>query len=417
MAMNAEQNEQGELEGPLDFLPIQAWFMQKDLPARNHFNHSFLIRVREKIDPERLQRALVQLNRHHDMLRAQYRAGTQQYRKESRPAEIRELDIQGKKEEAISQELTSWQNGFDPEKGYLWQCGIIRGYADGSERIFLAMHHLIFDAASWSIIREDLKALYAGKAIGAKGSSYRQWVQAVKAYGENVSEAEKQYWQHLRAAQEENQRVWGALAGGDGSETRATRVDFPAETREKLLQLSQELDHCELGELLLSGLGYALYAVSGNKSNWITMERQGREEIGRRLDVRRTIGWFTTLFPFCLTVEDSIRETMLGIREGLRAVPQKGIGYGAIHGYDQLPKVLFNFLERLDGTTEDNWQIRLKEASGEGMSPENRFGNVVDINGLSVEGRMGLWVESCLSEEHHRRLCEAFKSKVEGLAF
>lgn len=413
--MQEPLNEQGQLEGNLDYLPIQEWFMNKKIPARNHFNHAFLLRVQEQIDPQRLKTALEKLNRHHDMLRAEFCGGTQRYRQESRIAELRELDIQGKKEEAIYEELTSWQNGFDLEKGYLWQSGIIRGYADGSERIFLAVHHLVFDAASWGIIRDDLKALYEGKERGPKGSSYRQWAEAVKRYGKNATEAEKQYWQEARTAQEQHQREWTQLAGGENSQTRATRVEFSAGTIEKLLQLSETLDHCEIGELLLCGLSYALYEVSGNKRNWITIERQGREEIDRRLDVRRTVGWFTTLFPFCLTVENTIRATLLGNRERLKDVPHKGIAYGAIHGYDQLPKVLFNYLERLDGTAETNWQIRIKEASGQSMSPANRFGNVVDINGLSVDGRMGLWVESCLQEEHHRRLCEALKSKVEAL--
>jgi non-ribosomal peptide synthase protein (TIGR01720 family) len=413
--MHTQLNKQGALEGTIDYLPIQAWFMKKEIPARNHFNHSFLIRVQERTDKTKLKKALEKLNKHHDMFRAEYREGKQSYRKESSIPEIKELDIRGKKAEAIFQELTSWQSRFNIEEGYIWQSGIIRGYEDGSERIYFAAHHLVTDAASWHVIREDLKALYEGKEIGIKGSSYRQWVDAVKKYGINATEKEKNYWQKYKTEEEQHLHTWEKFTEIDDREIRATRIDFSEETIIKLSQLRIEIDSSEIGELLLSGLGYALNEVSGSKSNWITIERQGREEIDSQIDVRRTVGWFTTMYPFCLTVEDTLRATILANKEKLRNVPFNGIGYGAIHGYDKLPKVLFNFLERLDGTTENNWQIRIKEASGESMSPDNRFGNIVDINGLSVEGRMGLWFESCLKEEHHKRLCEAFKRNVEAL--
>lgn len=409
-------NEQGELEGTIEYLPIQAWFMKKGIKNRNHFNHSFLIRVEEKIDKQRLKTALEKLNKRHDMLRALYREGRQSYRKESRIAEIREWDIKGKAEEATYKELTSWQNGFDIEEGYLWQSGIIKGYEDGSERIYMAVHHLVVDAASWPIIREDLKKLYEGREIGGKGSSYRQWVEAVKGYGEKATEEEKHYWEEIRTKLEQQQSEWAEFAEEDDSELRYTRVEFAPDIIKKLLQISDEVFKSGIPDLLLSGLSYALYEVTGKKRNWITMEKQGREEIDNRLDVSRTVGWFTTMYPFCLTVGKDLRETISGNMERIRKVPHKGIGYGAIYGYDRLPKVLFNYLERIGGTTENSWPIRIREASGESMNPDNRFGNVVDINGLGAEGRMGLGVESCLKIENHQRLCEAFKRNVEAIA-
>ena len=415
MARHEYLNEQGDLEGAIEYLPIQEWFMKKELKNRNHFNHSFLIRVTEKIDKQRLGRALEKLNKRHDMLRAQYRERKQSYRKESRIAEIREWDIKGKTAEATHKELTSWQNRFDIEQGYLWQSGIIRGYEDGSERVYFAVHHLVFDAASWPIIREDLKDLYEGKEIEKKGSSYRQWVEAVKGYGKTATDEEKRYWEEIRTGMEKQQNEWAKLAEDDG-ELRYTRVEFALAVIDKLLRVSREVYRCGIPDLLLSGLSSALCEVSGKKSNWITMETQGREGIDSRIDVSRTVGWFTTLYPLCLTVGKDIRETIIGTLERTRKVPHGGIGYGAIHGYDKLPRVLFNYLERIGGTTETSWQIRIREASGESMSPDNRYGNVVDINGLGIEGKIGLGVESCLKAENHALLCEAFRRNVEAIA-
>jgi len=415
MADHKYLSEHGNLEGNIEYLPIQEWFMKKEVKNKNHFNHSFLIRVTEEIDRKRLQRSLEKLNNRHDMLRVQYRKGKQSYRKESRIAEIREWDIKGKTEEATYKELTGWQNRFDIEQGFIWQCGIIRGYEDGSERIYIAVHHLVFDAASWPIISEDLKDLYEGKEIEKEESgSYRQWVDAVKSYGKKATEEEKLYWEEIRTRMEKQQSEWAEYAEEEG-ELRYTRVEIAPVIVDKLLQVNPDVYHKEIPDLLLSGLSYALYEVSGKKSNWITLETQGREGIDSPIKVRRTVGWFTTLYPLCLTVRKDIRETVIGNIEAIREVPHKGIGYGAIHGYDKLPKVLFNYLGRIGGTMENSWQIRIREASGENMSPNNRYGNVVDINGLDIEGKIGFGVESCLKAENHKLLCEAFKRNVEDI--
>jgi Condensation domain len=400
----------------IDYLPIQKWFMQRALSARNHFNHSFLIRVNQPLDKKRVQDSLEKLCRLHGMLRAVYPGGGKCFLKESAAIEVKELDIREKNDAEIFEELTQWQSRFDLESGYLWQSGILRGYKDGSERIYLAAHHMVIDAASWSIIREELKGFYDGEVIENRSGSYRQWVEAVNEYAVNASDEEKAYWEKSRSKQQEQKYLWKELAEKNNSRLRYTRVEFSREIVRTLVPQNHEANHFDINEVLLSGLAYALHEVSGEKNNWITLEKHGRDAIKPPIDVSRTVGWFTTLFPVCLTVGSNIGETLLGNRERLRKIPGKGTGYGALCGYDNMPCILFNYLEKLIGTEESNWQIRIEEASGESMSPENRFDNIVGINGLGREGKVGLWVESSLKEENHQLLCEAFKRNVEAVA-
>ena len=408
-------DKQMEMEA-IGYLPIQQWFIAKKLSVANHFNHSFLIHVNEKTDKERVQKALEKLNRLHPMLRAVYRAGKQYIRKESTISEIRELEIRGKKEEEIFHELTQWQNGFDIEIGYVWQCGILRGYEDGSERIYLAFHHLVFDAASWSIIREDLKELYEGREVENNCSSYPQWIEAVREYGKTATTEERQYWLEWHRALEKHPELdWQEFAEKNDHELRYNRVNFSEEICRKLLQTNRNRRNIDINDVLLSALSYALYEVSGKKQNWITLEKDGRDMLDNQIDISRTVGWFTTMFPLCLSVGKDITDTIERNRSSQSRVPHKTIGYGAIHGYEQLPKILFNYLEKVGGTEEKFWQIRMGESSGESMNPDNRFGNIVDINGLSREGKTGFGVESCLKEESHRLLCEAFKKNVEKI--
>jgi len=396
------------------YLPIQEWFMKRKIKARHHFNHSFLICVNEPIDKSGLQRALEKLSRRHGMLRACYPSEGVCFLKESTDIEIKELDISGKCDAEIFRELTGWQNHFDPESGYLWQCGILRGYCDGSERIYMAFHHMIIDAASWSIIREDLKAFYEGRHTAHRSADYREWVEAVKAYSCTATDEERRWWEESVAQQEESQRLWQNLA--DERELHYSRIELSAPIVAALLDIKQGADSVNISDLLLAGLAYALLEVSGSRENWITLEKQGREGVTLPVDVNRTVGWFTTLFPVCLTVGSTIEETVHCNRERIGKIPGKGTGYGALYGYEQMPHTLFNYIEQLPGTDESCWQIRMSEASGESMSPDNRFGNIVDINGLGREGRIGLGVESCLKRESHLLLCDAFRRDLERVA-
>jgi hypothetical protein len=191
-----------------------------------------------------------------------------------------------------------------------------------------------------------------------------------------------------------------------------SRIDLSEVATQTLLAAGKGQVH----ELLLSGLSYALQDLTGRTRHWITLERQGREAIDPRIDVSRTLGWFTTLFPLCLIASDDLAATIAGNRTLSQSVPGNGIGYGALHGYDRLPAVLFNYLEELGGLDAQQWPIRFGEDSGEGMDPANLFGNVVEINGLTAGGRIRLGLESWLSAEDHARLCSAFQSHLERIA-
>ena len=64
----------------------------------------------------------------------------------------------------------------------------------------------------------------------------------------------------------------------------------------------------------------------------VNMEGHGREEILEGVDVSRTVGWFTSLYPILLELDeqDQPGEALKSIKEQLRAIPQRGIGYGLL---------------------------------------------------------------------------------------
>ena len=69
---------------------------------------------------------------------------------------------------------------------------------------------------------------------------------------------------------------------------------------------------------------------SGQGSTLIQLEGHGREDLFDDIDLTRTVGWFTSLFPVNLVPASDLGASIKAIKEQLRAVPDKGLGYGAL---------------------------------------------------------------------------------------
>ncbi len=363
--------EQGLLRGEVPLLPVQEWFFENNFPRPNHWNQAFLIKT-PPLNIERLKSSLAQLIGQHDAFRLKFKNGVQYYDAEAPVEELKMFDI---REGRLSEILTGWQSGFDLERGPLYSIGYLHGYADGSCRIHFALHHLIIDAVSWRILRDDLKDLYEGKPLGPKTSSYRQWAKAVKAPLEE--------WKG-----EEPLEVQNPVSAS----FRLTRADT-----EKLLTECHAAYHTRIDDLLLTALGYALTAATGRTVNSIVLEGHGREEIDDSLDLTRTMGWFTTFYPVRLEVAQDLAASIKNIKEALRNKTAR---------YRNLPKICFNYLGQFD--RGDGFWSLVDEPRGLMISPENKDDFNLNINGLVIDGELHFYLEGL-------DVAKAFQQKMEEI--
>ena len=167
--------------------------------------------------------------------------------------------------------------------------------------------------------------------------------------------------------------------------------------------------------------------MTNNKVNHIVLEGHGREEIDNTIDITRTLGWFTTMYPVRLEIREELDDSIKDIKETLRQVPNKGIGYGAIIGYKDktiLPKISFNYLGQFDkedkqtlekhSTEQSNslWDI-VDENSGVAVHASNQDYNIININGLVIDGSLQFSIASKLNKKITNRVAELFKQKLE----
>ena len=105
--------------------------------------------------------------------------------------------------------------------------------------------------------------------------------------------------------------------------------------------------HGGINDVLLTGLAVAIAdwcrrrGRGASPAVLLDLEGHGREEIFADVDLSRTVGWFTSLFPVRLDLGGlDLEEALAGgaalgralkrIKEQLRALPDNGLGYGVL---------------------------------------------------------------------------------------
>ncbi len=170
-------------------------------------------------------------------------------------------------------------------------------------------------------------------------------------------------------------------------ETRALLQEVPASYR------------TEINDVLLTTLAQALSQWSGQPSVLIELEGHGREEISAALETSRTVGWFTSMYPLRLELSESggIGADLKAVKEQLRRVPERGLGYGLLKygGGDEETRerlrevraeVAFNYLGQLDTVVSEERMFRgAKESSGQSHGATARRSHTLIINS-SVQG-------------------------------
>ncbi|MGD9153863.1 MAG: amino acid adenylation domain-containing protein, partial [Gammaproteobacteria bacterium] len=273
----------------------------------------------------------------------------------------------------------------------------------------------------WRILTEDLQRLYSGEELGSKGSSYRQWVESIKDYA-NTHAEEKDYWDNLLLNYDSG--AIDTLLSKSG-ERNTVSIDFDKDLTEKLLKQSNKAYHTQINDILLTALGYALSDLTGNKSNYIVLEGHGREEIDAAIDINRTLGWFTTMYPVKLEISEDTGSSIKNTKEMLRAIPNKGIGYGAFIDYKNkfLPTVIFNYLGQFTSTRDNSlinnksfWNIAdeviFSESVGVSADTKNHDYTYINVEGIILDNKLKFNIMSYLSGNDAKIFSSILKQKL-----
>ncbi len=180
--------------------------------------------------------------------------------------------------------------------------GVLFTLADQSQRLLLIFHHLVVDGVSWRILLEDLQALLGNQSLPAKSSSTQAWAGQLQAYARSTAlQQELAYWQAQLQGVDSN-LPWDHASDGLQNQ-HACSVDTRLSKRDtqRLLQDAPAAYRTQINDLLLTALARVITRWTGGDSALVQLEGHGREELFDNLDLSRTVGWFTSVFPVKLT--------------------------------------------------------------------------------------------------------------------
>ncbi|MDO9141435.1 MAG: amino acid adenylation domain-containing protein [Methylobacter sp.] len=440
LALAAGQNrrisaEQWPVFGKVPLTPIQQWFFEQNLGNPHHWNQALFLEVNSGLTADILERAVKQLLIHHDALRMRFSRESGDWQQHMLKAETQavfeRIDLSGVPAERQATLLESAAS-IQQARLHLSEGPLLRaawfdlGEGKGS-RVLIVIHHLVVDGVSWRILLEDLavvcRQLMSGQTpeLPAKTTSFKQWSeQIVEQVSSGGLQLDKAYW--LDARRNPVLVLPVDRPGGDNRvamEEEVTVMLTDAETR-ALLQDVPGAYRTRIDDVLLTALTLTLRDWMHCESVLIDLEGHGREDIVGELDVSRTVGWFTTVYPALLSIADdaSLGDALKAVKEQLRAIPINGMSYGLLRYVAQdaefivqQPKaqLMFNYLGQLDTVmAADAPFVPSREATGLSCDPAGIRTHELAIVGTISEGRMQLsWR---YSRERYR------KDTIENLA-
>ncbi|WP_028617291.1 non-ribosomal peptide synthetase [Pseudomonas canadensis] len=430
--------EQGVLTGPSGLTPIQHWFFDTEIPNRQHWNQALVLKPLQLLDPHRLEQALLAVLEHHDALRLSFCQRDAQWHAEHLAVPEGGVLMQAQVRDMAhcTALFTDTQRSLDLQHGPLLRALLVDG-PEGQQRLLIAIHHLVVDGVSWRVLLEDLQNVYRqlsdGQSVSlpAKTSALRDWAARLQAYaGSESLREELSVWQDQLAGPETVlpvARPQGSLRNRD-ADTVSVRLD--AEHTRQLLQQAPSAYRTQVNDLLLTALARVLCRWSGHPSALIQLEGHGRETLFDEIDLTRSVGWFTSAYPLRLTPLAGQGDSIKAIKEQLRGVPHKGLGYGVLRYLaDDLCKqsmavlpsaqITFNYLGQFDQSFgADALFHPLDEPAGLAHDPDAPLPNELSVDSQVYGGELVLrWT---FSRERHdqqsiHELADAYLAELQSL--
>ena len=184
------------------------WLLEQQNPGTGIYNTPRIFRVRGKVDAAVLERSLNELRRRHEILQVRFierESGPVQVVEPGAPlqlavTDLSSLDSSAREQAAMDLALQTVREPFDLVRGPVLRARLVRLAAE-EYLLCIAMHHVVSDGSSGSIMLDELGAIYDAFAAGEPNplpdvqlhfTDYaaweRQWMQGARLEEELV------YW-------------------------------------------------------------------------------------------------------------------------------------------------------------------------------------------------------------------------------
>ncbi|WP_030602513.1 non-ribosomal peptide synthetase [Streptomyces fulvoviolaceus] len=459
--------------GTIPITPVMHWLRELGGPFST-YHQAALVRTPADLDLPGLTAVLQALADRHDLLRATLvrpsRQATEDWSLHVPPTgtvEVAEwldhIDVTGLDAEELGEAVREHAHAaralLDPDAGAMVRA-VWFDAGDAPGRLLLMAHHLVVDGVSWRVLLPDLAAAWRDVSAGRPArlapveTSFARWSRLLTELAQD-------------SAREAELPLWTAVSDGDSEpfpllrepdpdrDTTATRREvilrLPTELTAPLLSTAPAMFGAGVNDVLLAGLALAFADRrrrdgGSDTSVLVDLEGHGREEElgGDGVDLSRTVGWFTSVFPVRLDPGpvdpaeafaggEAAREAVRRVREHLASLPANGVGHGMLRHLNprtreelasrEPARVEFNYLGRFGIPEETDWSYAPEEDLADiGPEAAMRQGHALEINVVTEDRAEGpvltahwSYLEGLLAHETVQDLAETWFRALEGL--
>ncbi|WP_261861106.1 amino acid adenylation domain-containing protein, partial [Mycobacterium montefiorense] len=364
------------------------------------------------------------------------------------PGSVRAQDCLHIAEELSDRALVEARSRLNPAAGVM----VSALWITSTSQLVLIIHHLAVDAVSWRILLEDINVAWAlhhtGRpvALPAGGTSFARWSSLIDEHARRPDVVEHAgVWRNVMATP----AALPAMQPGADTHANAGKLSLSLdiETTRMLLGEVPTAFHAGVQDILLIafGLAFAEFLGTADVPVGIDVEGHGRQEqLDARVDLSRTVGWFTAKYPVALNVggldwhlvtagEVGLGGVIKAAKEQLRGLPE-GLTYGLLRylnnevdlsGPD--PAIAFNYLGRLGGAadlTEDLWRpsVDALSATTTATAVPIPLSYTVTLDAGTIDSEAGphlhanwTWAPSVLNQSQINRLSQLWFEALSGI--
>ncbi|HKG80043.1 MAG TPA: condensation domain-containing protein, partial [Pyrinomonadaceae bacterium] len=442
------KGQQGIVTGNVKLTPIQRRFFEENVIDPHHYNQSVLFETGDKLNENFLRQAIGTLIAHHDALRLRFHQDGDDWQQTNSPIEndcFTRVDLSAVAAHArrslLERAANDLQTSLGLTNGPVIRAALFTWPSELPDRFMIVIHHLATDGVSWRILLEDLQRAYLqlqnGEPVelGLKTTSFQQWAEKMVEYAHSREVMrELPFWLEMLGPVQDSIPVDYPEGRNDRSAAERFSLSLDQEHTRALLQDAPKKYRAHINDLLMTALIEAFHRSAGLNRLAVNLEGHGREDLFEELDLTSTVGWFTTIFPVrCLKVNgESIVATLKKVKEVLRSLPNKGLGYGVLkylaEGNGTLkqlrespePLVSLNYLGQLDqAVPEELGFTAARESMGPMQSDRGPRSNLLDFSAGVLGGNF--WIGCTYSTNLYQRetvekITSAFLEALKSLA-
>ena len=348
-ALDAEFTGAGLTEPPgaESHLPVPAniaGFLEHGVQETGRWRVPLIFRLAPNVGIDDVRAVLTALANHHDALRVQLvdRAGTWEQHIAA-PQEFQRLSSRSLPDDLKGEAADVRAAVLDvvAELAATDEASFTATYISGDQGgayLVLSVHEIIADNTSREILLTDLFTAFTQQLAGEEillsptSAKWRDWSLRSGALATHPAVLDTcDFW--LESASKATLRLGDREITGQPRSSDLVRlpstltVDETAELDDARRKLGVSME-----EVLLAALGRTIADTLGEGVVSVDVEGAGRSVLRPAVDLRRTIGRFTTIYPTALRCaqDGAAADQLSAVHDSLKSVPHHGVGYGLL---------------------------------------------------------------------------------------